>query len=177
MKRLINIIELLAITLALMSCDKDRDHRPGFVPGEVLILFNSSASWNSVYGLIDTLELEVIFLKDFGYYLKAPEDSIDTITSILNNKPYLTDGGMTFGILYIDSTINITANFFDFDDSDNFDWVETVDHLNLTENLTGPFFKWGILSVPIGLEQYWIVQLNKFSIVSAVELNNYVNLN
>ena len=164
---------ILGLTLTLGSCKKD----PEFVAGEVLFQTYDTVSFYNAYKLFENLQLKIKEAYSFQYLIKTTADSVDTITSILYSKSYLTSasGGITFGILYLSDTLHITANFFDLDSIEANDWFNTIAILNLKENLNGNFFKWGALIVPIGQEQYWVDKLNSYSIIEAAQLNHIIH--
>jgi len=170
MIRNISIVGILLIALFQTGCKKEQN----FVPGQVLFGLYDNVSFRNGYSLFNQLDLEIRTLYDFQYELKTVEDSVDTIQAILDSKPYLTSGNRTSSANYFDSTIVVSANFFDMNDDNASDWFHTIDYLGLTENLTRNSFKWGSLNVPVGQERFWVDQLKRFDIISSAQLNSYL---
>jgi len=167
-------IGIVSIAVFLISCKNDEQ---AFVEGEVLFSVYDSVSFHKVYETFDSLKIKIKKAYDFRYSIKTTVDSVDTIKLILLSKNYLTKNGKTFGTSYKADTLNITANFFNFENMEANDWFETVDQLNLKENLIGNFFKWGILKVPFGQEQLWVNKLKQFSIIESIQLNHTIHIN
>lgn len=162
------IVLFLSIVVSFYSCTKE----PQFVAGEVLFQAYDSTSFFSASQLFDSLQLKIKVAYNYEYLIRTTADSVDTIRLILKSKLYLTNGGITFGLLYLKDTLHVTANFFDLDITEVNDWFYTIAILNLKENLKGNFFKWGTLLVPQGQEQHWVDELKNYSITKEVQLNH-----
>lgn len=176
MKRLLTISGFIILSICLTSCKKENSKQE-FVAGEVIFLVYDSVSFQSTYNLFDCLCLKIKAAYDFDYFTKTTTDSIDTIKIILNSKPYLTNGGWTYGALILNDTLHISTSFFDFDTNDGIDWFGTITQINLKEYLTGNFNKWGVINVPIGQEQLWVDKLKEYDIIESSQLNHIVYLN
>lgn len=159
-----------------MSCKKNDIEKLEYVPGEILFSPFDFISFQRTYRLIDSLSLTIKDLYNYRYDLITTEDSVELIKTILSSKDYLTRQGNTYSVTYFDFLIKITVNFFDLDNNDANDWFNTVESINLSENLTDSSNKWGVLKVPDGNEQFWVDELMQYEIIQSASLNHIVEL-
>ena len=170
------LIALLFLTVFIMSCEKNDIEKLEYVPGEILFSPYDFISFQRTYRLIDSLNLTIKDLYNYRYDLITTEDSVELIKTILSSKDYLTRQGNTYSVTYIDFIIKTIINFFDLDNNDANDWFDTVESINLTENLTESSNKWGLLKVPEGNEQFWVDELLQYEIIQSASLNHIVEL-
>lgn len=168
------LILILCLFVVIFGCIKEDTERLDYIAGEILISVFDTSSFQRIYKLIDSLKLHIKELYDYGYYIKSSVDSVEIIKSILSSKSYLIGNGKTYSARYIDSTIELTVNFFDLYNNDANDWFQAIELIGLSENLTFSFNKWGVLRVPKGKEQFYIDRLKQSNIIKSASLNHFV---
>jgi hypothetical protein len=156
--------------LCFNSCQKEALR---FVPGDVLFLVHDSVTFNSTIQVFDSLHLKILEMYDFEYLKYGQSSFHDSLVFILRSKPYLksSGGGRTFALFYSENKFHLDANFFNLDTIGIKDWFNTIQTLNLVENIKSSTYKWGVLSVPIGEEKFWVNTLNRYTIFQSVGLN------
>lgn len=174
------IIGLWGLTVLLASCSKDPDLRPQYVSGQLIISFYDSVRFESAFTLLDTNDLEIKELSCFSYYIKTTQDSVYIIDDILQTLPYLLrmeEGYNYYVSRYENDTLKLQFTFKRLDIQDKEDWMALTVQLKLKEELINiSFFKWGVIGVPEGQEEYWADRLEQYDIIKNASLNHYFYL-
>jgi hypothetical protein len=152
------------------SCSDDNEL--DYINGELLIQTHDTTSFKSISDLVYNLQLSVKELQVFEYFEIDSLITKDSIRSVLQSKPYLTNGGKTFSIHNFNDSLFCDISFFDLDSAEVSDWFSTTISLGLSENTNSAQMKWGILKVPIGMEHFWLLELKKYPIIKHVQLNH-----
>lgn len=171
---LVNLAFITSCTNDPLSPDSDELE---FVPGYVIIGINADVTIERVFGLINQHELSIDKMSGFFNYSTLPNDSLNFVTNYLKDKPYLNKRGFKGGSAFIsktDNRITVTEFLFEMDMSAQFDWLDTIDTLELkdlgndTQNVT--------VLVDEGTEKFWASQFAEYPEVSWTELNWIVNI-
>jgi hypothetical protein len=172
---MINFIKItflvLGLSLSLTAC---KDDKLEFVEGEILFSLQDSTSFFDAYMLFDSLKIKIKAAYNFEYVIKTPVDSVDLIKQTLRSKQYLKKGNHTFGMLYKNDSLFISANFFDIESIHVTDWSSTVQQLSLKEYYSNSTFKFGVLGVTYGQEEFWAQILRRFPIMKLATVNHYL---
>jgi hypothetical protein len=163
------LLLIVGISVTFSSCKKEE---PNFVSGEILFSLIENSSFYDTSELINSLDLQIKYAGRFNYIIKTTTDSVDSIIQILESKQYLTDGGRTFSISYLNDTLHVAINVFDLDSVETSNWLNTVFQLDLKEHLSRNVNIWGAISVPHGKEQYWVDEIKKHGLIKDASLNH-----
>jgi hypothetical protein len=163
------IISLFVLVL-FFGCNKNENELT-YIPGEILFTPENNVPFTTIYDLVDSLDLKIKELKNRNYTFNGTIDSLLALKSELDTKDYLSSDGRTFSFITNDSTADINLTFFDVDDSDFNDWINTQSMYNLTENFNLSILQWSILYVPVGTEQDWVDKIISFDIIESASLN------
>src|SRR5690606_36933897 len=135
MKRGMLLLALLATFVG--ACKKKETPEPEleFVPTDVLVKTNPDFTIQQLFELVNSLGLDVEYVSGMSYTSLFPADSLDSILSMLREKPYLNAYWETNGYV---STVTGELLFFPrFADVTNTeyqtDWLSTMDDLQLFE--------------------------------------------
>jgi hypothetical protein len=166
------ILLSLAFLIQFSGCKKDDpDAAIDYVQGEILFKSVSSASFEEIYDLVDSLGLGIKELNNRQYLFNGDTDSITVLSSIIDTKDYVAPGGITFANITSDSTATINVVFLNVDGSDYSDWNQVKTMFNLTENFVIGIQEWDVLAVPVGSEQLWVDQIVSYDIITSARLN------
>lgn len=163
------IISLFVLVL-FFGCNKNENELT-YIPGEILFTPENNVPFTTIYDLVDSLDLKIKELKNRNYTFNGTTDSLLALKSELDTKDYLSSNGRTFSFITNDSTAEINLTFYDVDDSDFNDWINTQSVYNLTENFNLNIWQWSILYVPVGTEQDWVDKIILFDIIESASLN------
>jgi hypothetical protein len=170
MARKVSVLLICSILL-IAGCRKDPDIA-SIRPGQLQFTLVHSTSLDVFYQTINAHDLQVHAAYGFAYAIDTTVVSFATLVDSLRTKPYLTNGGRTFGIHPFGSMPYASIHFFDLDDTDYVDWNETILEMGLVELAeVSPTWKRGSISVPIGEEYRWMNTLRGYAIFRWVNLN------
>ncbi|NOZ46672.1 MAG: hypothetical protein GXO79_07795 [Chlorobi bacterium] len=168
----------LSVIILLFGCKKKEPaDELTYVPGEILITPCDSVSFIIIYNLVDSLDLNIKELNNCRYTYIGSSDSILVLKSHLDTKDYITSNGRTFSFIVSDTIAEINLTFFEINDSDVNDWINTQSTFNLTENFNLTIHRWSVLKVPKGSEQDWVDQIATYDIIESASLNHILTIN
>jgi hypothetical protein len=162
---------LLTVIFLFNACEKSPCSE-NYIPGEILMTFEDSATLIETFELIDSFNLSILLLSNFDYYLNNNNTPVDTIINTLESKNYLLQVSHTQNSA---SQTEIQLIFNNFDIISKSDWIATVLQYQLLENLTDiTFMKFGTIKVPESEEDYWVDIFKQHKIIRSVSRNPYM---
>lgn len=141
-----------------------------YVAGEVTFGLRDTVSLERfaayIYSLSGIYIDEIVF---FEYRSFLSQDSIQTLLSALESKPYIDSTSVR--IAYIGNTSEISVEFWirNFKPEYQSDWEFLMHQFNLSHYPN--YFQDGILKVEVGKENEWIDYLSNNNLFRFVELN------
>lgn len=170
MKRISFIVLIISL---FSSCSKVKSDTTcsNYVKGEIIVGIKNTASIEDVFSLFNTLNLKIDQMSGFYYTSPYSQDSLTSIISYLNTRPYINarNFSATAYIHYQTKEINVTSIFFDMNISNQRDWIRSRNYLNLVE--TKDVSKNILVKFAPGQEHNWLKRLEGYNIVEWVELN------
>lgn len=176
----------LFLYLALIpffSCSRNGDSKSDntcdrYVPGNVIAGIKSTVGAEEVFGLCNSLGLQIDQMTGFYYTSPYPKDSIPSLIAFLNTKPYITTRGFSatpsnIFAHYQTGIVKVLISFWDMTPANQQDWIKTKNALKLENE---PNDRNMLLLVPAGKEKSWADKLRLYNIVTWTELNCYVQL-
>jgi len=165
---------LLAAATFLLFAACHKKSAPGagsYVPGQVIVGLNANVPIESAFALANNAGTPLLNVNFYGYTSHYPADSISSLYTYLDSKPYLDTGYTKYWIRYdsASSTIGVGAMFANMTIAAQEDWINTKKQLALTESNTGDVML--LILVPVGQEQKYINILQESPIVKYACVN------
>ena len=151
-----------------------------FVPGHVLVGYNNTVPMEEVFAYANANGLSIVQMTGFDFTSPRPADSIPSLQTLFNSKPYINSHGFLANIFadYRTRVVTIDNIYWDMTVSNQQDWVSTKNALGLTpvmgDSTNTPYI---LLQVPAGLEKYWALNLRTNNRVKWTELDCYMQIN
>lgn len=188
MKRALPALLLVFLTLFCLSCKKKTPESDGrgagcnkFVPGEVIVGFKNTVTMEEVFDYADNLNLPISRMFGFLFSSPWPIDSIPSMDTLLNTKPYIKSNGFAASVWLnvVSNVLTVSNPYWNMDAASQQDWLMTKKALGLTPILGGSNQLGGyiMVKVPVGKEKLWVEDLKTSSLVSWAELNCYMDIN
>lgn len=176
--KLFKFTNILMIFL-IISCsidDSNEAEEIEFIPGDVIVKTRNYFTIEEVFDFINNFDHEVKSIKHGIYTTDMPNDSLDYILHVLNEKSYTNDGISFFTTGYIHSQtkdIRIFPKFFNIKTSENqTDWKEAMQKLQLREKTNLDTHGYTIFfKVEEGTEKVWKSKFEEYTFVEWAELN------
>ena len=163
---------LLLIVIFLYNACEKPPCTESYIPGEIILTFKDSTTLLETYDLMDSLNLSILNLNNFDYYLNNNNTPIDTIINKLESKNYLVLHSYTQNTPF-QTEFNLAFNNFDLISKS--DWFTTVTQYQLVEKTSNiSFMKFGTIKVPESEENYWIEILNEHKNITSASRNAHV---
>jgi len=168
-------IVLLLLTISFYSCSKqnpgDDKTCPNYVKGDIMVGIKNTASIQETFMFFNKLNLQIDEMNGFFYTSPYPKDSLISLLTYLNTKPYINTRGFSANayVHYQTGIINVATVFFNMNSANQQDLIKTIQALKLVD--TKGDTKNVFLKVPVGQETYWIKKLKENGIVTWAELN------
>ncbi|HEY3403113.1 MAG TPA: hypothetical protein VGK59_06990 [Ohtaekwangia sp.] len=127
---------ILLLLLLTVACSDDSKPEPDFVPGDVLIGIKSTVTAEQVFDLMNGKQAFIYQMSGFYQHSTFPNDSLDFVVEELTDKSYFNTMGFSGGNAFIDAIdnrITVTQMFFNMNLSNQQDWLETMDKLQLVD--------------------------------------------
>lgn len=169
-------IPFIIVLFVFVSCsDKKEITSPeseslNYVKGEVGFGLKDSVTLNEVADYIYSLKnISIDNIVAFQYKSNLPQDSMQTIKSTFESKPYVWSG--TIQTSYLNSESEVLVEFWikNFRAEDIEDWELLKKRFQLYHS---PYnSQLGILKVEVGKEKEWINNLSNSNLFRFVELN------
>ena len=164
---------LLILFVFLLGCSK-KDHQDSsscvnYVGTHVVAGIRSSYTAEDVFKLMNNLHLKIENMSGFDYTTSSVDSA--TLVVLLSSKPYFNTRGSSFNVWthYQTKALHVTNTFWDMNINHQRDWITTQKSLGLTD--TKNAYKYVLLIVPAGKENYWVHQLRHFNLVSWTQLD------
>ncbi|WP_426060716.1 hypothetical protein [Hymenobacter sp. B1770] len=180
MYRLCLFAATLLCGLSLAACsnkDVSPNDRPrcwSYVLGDLAIGVKSEVGAAQVFALANSLNFRVDNMSGFFYVSGLPTDSLAYVKRVLLSKPYLNTRGFTSGNVSIhsaDQRIHVVDKLFDMTPTNQADWLQTLQVLQLTDEARCQGCKAVMLKVPAGSERHWVSELANNPLIHWTELN------
>ena len=168
---------LLILSLFLLSCKKDPEVPGGkFVPGDLMVGIKGEADTKHVLETINALDFKIKQMQGFFYSIPLPPDSLQSLLSLLNTRPYIFCNGFKAYAFYLPSEkcIKMASSLFNMSPQAQSDFMNLIAQGNWTERHEDG--KYLYLKIPNGSERYWLEELKKYDFVKWTELNSYVKV-
>jgi len=169
------IIPILLL-LSFISCKKKtevvvEDPNLKFVPTDVSVTTSSNFTIDKVFEFINSLDLNVEYIK-YGTYTSAlPSDSLQYVLDYLNAKPYTNVNHTWFVTGYLNyntQIITIFPRLFQIMNKEyQADWLQSMKFLQLLEKPGYNIY----FHVPEGKEKEWVAKFKKYDFVVSANLN------
>jgi hypothetical protein len=119
----------------------------------------------------------------FGFLFTSPwpTDSIPSMDTLLNTKPYIKSNAFSASVWLnvVTNVLTVSNPYWNMDTASQQDWLKTKKALGLTPTLGGSNQLGGniMVKVPVGQERRWLEDLKASPLVTWAELNCYMDIN
>jgi hypothetical protein len=188
MKRALPALLLVFLTLCCFSCKKKTPEGDGqgagcsrFEPGEVIVGFKNTVTMEEAFDYANNLHLPITQMFGFLFASPWPTDSIPSMDTLLNTKPYIKSNGFSASVWLnvVTHVLTVSNPYWNMDAASQQDWLKTKKTLGFTpilgdSNQSGSYI---MVKVPVGKERRWVEDLKGSPLVSWTELNCYMQIN
>ena len=134
-----------------------------------------------VFDYANNLHLPITRMFGFLFTSPWPTDSIPSMDTLLNTKPYIKSNGFAASVWLnvVTHVVTVSNPYWNMDAASQRDWLKTKKTLSLTPILGGSDQLGGyiMVQVPVGKEKRWVEDLKGSPLVSWTELNCYMQIN
>ncbi|MGD9489015.1 MAG: hypothetical protein AB7W47_13395 [Calditrichaceae bacterium] len=165
------LITLIILSVIFIGCSNTTESpSPEYVEGDVVFGLQDSVSLEELADYVYTLDnISISDVVSFQYDSDLPQDSMETIQSVLEAQSYFRSGTVKTSWLETDSKILVEFCIQDFESEDRNDWALQTERFHLTHS---PYkYQVGLFKVDKGKERDWIDVLSETLLFRYVELN------
>ena len=158
---------------------KEKEPEPRFKATDVLVGFKPEVTIDSVFALINQLQLEVEYIEYSYYRSSLPSDSLQYVLDYLNTRPYANGKNWPVSgyLHYKTNVILVFPRLRHVNDQNNQrDWLNCIKAMKLTEISDTEIGKMLYFHVPEGTEKKWIEKFQQMGMVKWAELNYYAEI-
>ncbi|MGD9897920.1 MAG: hypothetical protein AB7T22_02220 [Calditrichaceae bacterium] len=165
------MIPWIVLAVIFVGCSNNAESPlQEYVEGEVVFGLQDSVSLEELADYVYTLDnISISDVVSFQYDSDLPQDSMETIKSVLEAQSYFWSGTVKTSWLETGSKILVEFWIRDFTSEDRKNWASLIERFHLSH--LSYRFQAGLFDVETGKEKEWITILSDNIIFRFVELN------